>query len=725
VRLDQEAYEEALELAVRFDPTEHPRDLKGRWRNVLKGIRPKKSGKEPTPKRTVKAPIDYGFGGESADEYEAVLQGWADVPNAAAAEMLVKDTTGDVWVSHSAGKADNPDWWIVKAPPGGMDAELQSLRGVNRRVLHFRDGQLINAATANNRDLAERRAAIAKVVTEAQDRATDVAKKSRDHGPKHWRDVAHMGLAQIKAGVPADPDVLVTFAALHDTQRWDEWQDPEHGPRAADLADELREDGFLDYLSDEQFQKLTTALETHNGSPGDPDVTIGAALDADRYTLWRVGQEPDFKYMSGAENGHLTEPEMLELKAYSAQLVGTKGFEWVDLLDQWELVAEHGPGVGEKRRERLAAKMPAPAEGLPRYARTSWTPGKEEHLSALGGPRTPLDAEVLSLHLARERKKRQGGTLRWGSRNARAVKAVQERLSAIGLPVEVDGAWGSETEAAFRAFQQQKGLKVDGVLGPKSLAAMLKAKPKDPNAADPSMDAVTRVVEKGGSQPARRTSGLGEARAQQRGGGDRSAGGSGGDARSEARERLRRKRQASKGDPGDGGLKKNEARDKARRRRAAAKGDPGDRIPRGPNGGRIDPVTKKEIATSTTGPIGATTTKQPSNMSFEEAHPRGEAGSPTGGQFVMKGSSGEQVTNSQKALNRADKSGLEEDGDFGPKTEEAVKKYQQKTGLAVDGIVGPKTSAQLRRDLYKLKAKQKRPPKRVGARTPRKEEEPA
>jgi peptidoglycan hydrolase-like protein with peptidoglycan-binding domain len=41
------------------------------------------------------------------------------------------------------------------------------------------------------------------------------------------------------------------------------------------------------------------------------------------------------------------------------------------------------------------------------------------------------------------------------------------------------------------------------------------------------------------------------------------------------------------------------------------------------------------------------------------------------------------------------KLGIAADGDFGPGTELAVKKWQEANGLTADGIVGPKTLAKL------------------------------
>lgn len=55
--------------------------------------------------------------------------------------------------------------------------------------------------------------------------------------------------------------------------------------------------------------------------------------------------------------------------------------------------------------------------------------------------------------------------------------------------------------------------------------------------------------------------------------------------------------------------------------------------------------------------------------------------------LLKKGSKGVEVKQLQQML------GLTADGDFGPKTEEAVKQWQKDHGLTIDGIVGDKTWA--------------------------------
>ena len=53
------------------------------------------------------------------------------------------------------------------------------------------------------------------------------------------------------------------------------------------------------------------------------------------------------------------------------------------------------------------------------------------------------------------------------------VKTLQYLLRARGHTVTVDGIFGPRTDAAVRAFQQQKGLAVDGIVGPNTWGALI------------------------------------------------------------------------------------------------------------------------------------------------------------------------------------------------------------------------------------------------------------
>jgi peptidoglycan hydrolase-like protein with peptidoglycan-binding domain len=53
------------------------------------------------------------------------------------------------------------------------------------------------------------------------------------------------------------------------------------------------------------------------------------------------------------------------------------------------------------------------------------------------------------------------------------VRTLQDLLRARGHTVTVDGIFGPATEAAVRAFQQEKHLTVDGVVGPATWSALV------------------------------------------------------------------------------------------------------------------------------------------------------------------------------------------------------------------------------------------------------------
>ncbi|MGQ4649042.1 peptidoglycan-binding protein [Lyngbya aestuarii] len=52
------------------------------------------------------------------------------------------------------------------------------------------------------------------------------------------------------------------------------------------------------------------------------------------------------------------------------------------------------------------------------------------------------------------------------------VSTIQKRLEIAGFSGGDDGIFDQKTEAAVRQFQQEKGLKVDGIVGPQTLAAL-------------------------------------------------------------------------------------------------------------------------------------------------------------------------------------------------------------------------------------------------------------
>ena len=110
-----------------------------------------------------------------------------------------------------------------------------------------------------------------------------------DHGVSHWARVLENGL-RLAEDTGANVEVVSLFAVLHDSQRINEGTDPDHGPRAAEFAVEIR--GSVFDLDDHEFRLLYRACEGHTHERTHPDVTIQTCWDSDRLDLGRVGIMP-------------------------------------------------------------------------------------------------------------------------------------------------------------------------------------------------------------------------------------------------------------------------------------------------------------------------------------------------------------------------------------------------------------------------------------------------
>lgn len=121
--------------------------------------------------------------------------------------------------------------------------------------------------------------------------------ESDTHGERHWRAVARVGAELVAVDPEPDSDVLFLFALLHDARRELETRDPEHGPRAAVLAADLRERGLFQ-LDDDRFARLDEACRLHDTGAVSDDPTIGACYDADRINLTRLGFTIDHALLS-------------------------------------------------------------------------------------------------------------------------------------------------------------------------------------------------------------------------------------------------------------------------------------------------------------------------------------------------------------------------------------------------------------------------------------------
>ena len=107
------------------------------------------------------------------------------------------------------------------------------------------------------------------------------------HGIEHWHQVEYNGM-MLALRTGADIDIVRLFAIFHDSKRFDDGHDPEHGERGAEFAKECREAKLFE-IDDARFEKLYHACKFHTNERSNDDPTISTCYDADRLDLGRVG----------------------------------------------------------------------------------------------------------------------------------------------------------------------------------------------------------------------------------------------------------------------------------------------------------------------------------------------------------------------------------------------------------------------------------------------------
>ena len=115
------------------------------------------------------------------------------------------------------------------------------------------------------------------------------------HGIEHWDRVFANG--QQLAAWNVNLVVVGLFAYLHDFCRENDGEDIEHGPRAAEFIDTVR-DTLLKDVCDEDIHLLKEACRLHTIVCKTGNPTIDACFDADRLDLGRVGIIPDPERMA-------------------------------------------------------------------------------------------------------------------------------------------------------------------------------------------------------------------------------------------------------------------------------------------------------------------------------------------------------------------------------------------------------------------------------------------
>ena len=127
------------------------------------------------------------------------------------------------------------------------------------------------------------------------------------HGVGHWARVLENGLTLCSLLPEARVDVVVLFALFHDARRENEYDDPEHGERAAVLVGLYFEKGELG-LDAPGLALLREACCGHDQGRVATEATIAVCWDADRLDLGRVGIVPSPRLLS---TGAARDPALL------------------------------------------------------------------------------------------------------------------------------------------------------------------------------------------------------------------------------------------------------------------------------------------------------------------------------------------------------------------------------------------------------------------------------
>ena len=128
-------------------------------------------------------------------------------------------------------------------------------------------------------------------------------------------------------------------------------------------------------------------------------------------------------------------------------------------------------GVGALKQSTALRKLNAGDYAGAADALTMWTKCRRKVLAGLVRRRK----EERALFLTPVTQPQTGNTdlLRKGDKGD-DVKLLQHRLNILGSQLAEDGIWGVKTDQAVRNYQYKAGLTVDGIVGPKTQAALIK-----------------------------------------------------------------------------------------------------------------------------------------------------------------------------------------------------------------------------------------------------------
>jgi len=114
------------------------------------------------------------------------------------------------------------------------------------------------------------------------------------HHVDHWARVLANG-RKLAPMTGANLKIVELFAVFHDSRRFSEGHDPEHGLRGARFAEQMRGTWFE--VSTKEMDLLFEACEFHSDGYTEADVTVQTCWDSDRLDLGRVGITPDVRFV--------------------------------------------------------------------------------------------------------------------------------------------------------------------------------------------------------------------------------------------------------------------------------------------------------------------------------------------------------------------------------------------------------------------------------------------
>ena len=128
-------------------------------------------------------------------------------------------------------------------------------------------------------------------------------------------------------------------------------------------------------------------------------------------------------------------------------------------------------GVGALKQSTTLRKLNAGDYASAADALTMWTKCKGKVLAGL--VRRRKEERALFLTPVTQVKNAEDGLLRKGDTGA-AIKLLQHRLNLLGWQLTEDGIWGVQTDSAVRGYQYRADLTVDGIVGAKTRAALIR-----------------------------------------------------------------------------------------------------------------------------------------------------------------------------------------------------------------------------------------------------------